>query len=105
MAAPSAAGAGRAGLVAAALLPLLLALPFDPQWPDFERARRGVLLLLAGLALVVFGVRRAPSRPIAWLLGLAVVALASAGWAEDPWPALEQGAYLLGLVAPVLTLS
>ncbi len=81
------------------LLPLLLVLPFDPQWPDFERARRGVLLALVGAQLLAFGPRPTWSpRPFAWLLALAGLGLASAAWAKyDAWAALETGAYWTAL--------
>ncbi|MEY4830269.1 MAG: hypothetical protein RLZZ562_2065, partial [Planctomycetota bacterium] len=50
---------------------LLLALPFDPHWIDFEQARRGALLLLIGaVALLKPSTLQPRAHGDAWLLGL-----------------------------------
>ncbi len=56
---------------AAIALLLLLALPFDPHWIDFEQARRGALLLLIG-AVALLRTSALESRALgdAWLVGL-----------------------------------
>ncbi len=54
-----------------ALLVALLALPFDAFWPDFERARRGLLLLVAaGLAVPAMRQRIDPTGLPLLLLAL-----------------------------------
>ena len=50
---------------------LLLALPFDPHWIDFEQARRGALLLLIGtIALLKPSTLQPRAHGDAWLVGL-----------------------------------
>lgn len=75
---PASEHGARSGPVLPALLLALLALPFDPSWLDFETARRGVLLVVAG-ALALTGTRWCPARlpagtvPLAALCGLYLV--------------------------------
>lgn len=79
-------------------LPFALFLPFDPQWPDFERARRGILMLVVGAFVLAGGIRRAHRESVFVPLALlAVFGLASSLWAHDPWAALEAGAYACAL--------
>ena len=89
-------------------LPLLLVLPFDPDWLDFERARRGILLILVGSAVLLPGLRRADGwgRALAPFAALAGVALLSVIWAKhDRLAALEHGSYLLALATLTLLVS
>lgn len=81
--------------------PLLLALPFHPLWVDFEQARRGILLVLTGMALIAarrlpaIGGERAILAVIGWLalsavvagLGELVVHDSGEVLAFQPWPA------------------
>jgi len=83
------------------LIPLLLVLPFDPEWIDFERARRGLLMLLAGAALLTPGLakRKQPAWELWAFVGLALVSVLSISWAGDRLSALEYAAYFLALAA------
>ncbi|MCB9890563.1 MAG: O-antigen ligase family protein [Planctomycetes bacterium] len=79
-------------------LPLALFLPFDPQWPDFERARRGVLLLLVGAFALTTGLARSRTeRASAPLVLFALASCASIFWARDRWAAGESAAYATAL--------
>lgn len=87
------------------LLPILLVVPFDPAWPDFERARRASFLVLTGLYLLTAfrGSLRGPSRLFAPLLALPVLSLLSGIWAWDFLACFEAGSYYLALaLVPVL---
>ncbi len=87
------------------LLPLLLVVPFDPFWPDFERARRALFLVVTGLYLVTAfrGPARGPSKLFAPLLGLPVLSLVSGIWAWDFLACFESGSYYLALaLIPIL---
>jgi hypothetical protein len=86
------------------LLPILVAVPFDPQWPDFERARRGLLLVLAGAGLLAVGLRKRPAPALLCVAGLAAWALLSMIWARDKLLALEHGAWFCALAAVPLVL-
>jgi tetratricopeptide (TPR) repeat protein len=91
-------------------LPLLV-LPFHPLWVDFEQVRRGLLLVLAGGALLLLPRLRpaAGERAGFWFLGLlavsAVVNLAGQAIAADaqhpvsfqPWEAIYRLAHWLAL--------
>lgn len=96
---------GRMGGLFLFLLPLLLVVPFDPFWPDFERARRALLLVFTGLYLVASLRERnqGPSRLFAPLLALPVLSLLSGIWAWDFLACFESGSYYLALaLLPVL---
>ena len=89
------------------LLPMLLVLAFDPQWVDFERARRALAMGLVGIGLLAIGVRRKRLEPpILALLAFALFALLSVAWSSDRWLALEHAAYLGALaLLPLLFAS
>lgn len=79
-------------------IPLALFLVFDPQWPDFERARRGVFLVLVGSFLLIAGVaRKRTERVFAPLALWAGISLLSMLWAHDRLAALESGLYATAL--------
>jgi O-antigen ligase len=87
-------------------LPSLLVLPFDPEWLDFERARRGILML--GIALLCI---TTASRELRWprgpLWGFAVLpdlAVLSLLWAYDSWLGVERSGYWLALALVPLVL-
>lgn len=85
---------------------LLLVLPFDPYWLDAEQARRGALLVLAGVGLAL--VRpRAIAGERWWLAFVAALLLAAAGaWLGDdgapgsfqPWDAAYRLAHWAALL-------
>ena len=79
-------------------LPLALFLPFDPQWPDFERARRGLFLLLVGGFVLFRGLARERRESATWPLWIyALASVASIVWAGDRWAAGEHAAYAIAL--------
>lgn len=90
---------------------LLLVLPFHPLWVDFEQVRRGLLLVLAGGALLLLPQLRPAvgERAGLWFLGLlavcAAVNFAGQAIAQDdqhplsfqPWEAVYRLAHWLAL--------
>ncbi|PIE25718.1 MAG: hypothetical protein CSA62_00135 [Planctomycetota bacterium] len=80
-------------------LPLLLTLPFDPEWLDFERSRRGLLaLLMAALAFATPDrLLRMPRGPLLAFACLPDLALLSLLWAGDRYSGLEEAGYWLSL--------
>ncbi|MEZ5965735.1 MAG: O-antigen ligase family protein [Planctomycetota bacterium] len=86
-----------------ALAYALLALPFLPFWPDFETARRGVGLVLGGVALLALAAIRSeadlPRRlHLAWLLVVAFH-VGSCAWAQNQGEACARSLWLLALWA------
>jgi O-antigen ligase len=69
-----------------ALFLALLVLPFDPFWLDAEQCRRGLLLVLAGAALIAVPALR-PVAGERWLLALVCAFVVSAviAWTGDAW--------------------
>lgn len=88
------------GWLPAAVLALLV-LPFHPYWIDFELARRGLLLALAGTLLLLW-----PSLPrvrgegavLVFLAGLAISAVISVR-SLQPWEAVYRIAHWVALWA------
>lgn len=84
----------------AVALPIALFLLFDPQWPDFERARRALLMLTVGAFLLLGAPLRARRERFFLPLALyALACLASIAWAHDTRAALEAGLYGCALAA------
>lgn len=80
-----------------------LSLPLMPFWPDFEQARRGIAMLIAGAALVPVALRAvhtglSPWATRTWLALVAIHAL-SAIWAANGGEALARTAWLAALFA------
>jgi O-antigen ligase len=78
----------------------LLVVPFHPHWVDFEQARRGLWLLLAGLAwLCAPGLPRVRGEAAFWTFfgTLAVTAVISVR-SLQPFEALYRGAHWLALL-------
>ncbi len=65
---------------------VLLVVPFDPFWVDFEQVRRGLLLLLAGAVLLL-----RPALPairgeaFVWALLLGLVGCGGIAWLGEVW--------------------
>lgn len=109
-AAPAAAGPALPRWLVWAL-PLALALPFHPLWVDFEQVRRGLLLVLTGVALIA--ARRLPpvggERALWTLLGWFAVSAVIAGVGDaavraagelatfQPWEAANRLLHYLAL--------
>lgn len=80
-----------------------LSLPLMPFWPDFEQARRGIAMLIAGAALVPVALRAvhtglSPWATRTWLALVAIHAL-STTWAANGGEALARTAWLATLFA------
>lgn len=78
-----------------------LSLPLLPFWPDFEQARRGIAMLIAGAALAPVALRAVhtglnPWATRSWLALVAIHAL-SLAWAANGGEALARTAWLATL--------
>jgi len=88
------------GWLPAAVLALLV-VPFHPYWIDFEQARRGLLLLLAGATLLAWPSlpRVRGERAVAlWIAGLVVAAVISMR-SLQAWEAVYRIAHWIALWA------
>lgn len=80
-----------------------LVVVFVPLWPDFETARRGVGIVLGGVALATLALVRAQADlprglHVTWL-SVALLHLASCAWSQNTGDALARSLWLFALWA------